>query len=228
MKYLIKLTGLLAALMGVFFLQSCDDSDSEPTYASLVTAVVPEGGKVSFKTDNKKTLHVGESNLGALDIKDGDRAIIRFSYLKETVEGYNYNIKLRGLSAILTKDIKDLTEDNKDEIGNDKLLLLKDNSSLVEGYFNAQIRFPLGEESAKVNLVVNKITPVDDDQYTVLELRLNNNGVTTSNNYGGGVVCFKLGDLDPVNTGKKGIKIRVNTINEDEVQEYTFDKSTED
>ncbi len=216
------------ALVGVFFLQSCDDSSSEPTYAALVTAVVPTEGATSFKTDDQKTLHVGETLLGALQLEDGDRAIIRFSYLKEEVQGYNYNIKLRGLSEILTKDIVDLTADNEDEIGNDKLLLLKDYCSLVKGYFNAQIQFPSGEEVPKVNLVVNKITPVDDADYTVLELRLNNNGVTTSTNYGSGVVCFKLGDLDPTITGKKGVKIRVNTINKDEVQEYTFDKSTDD
>ncbi len=227
MKYLIKWTSLVMAFMGVFMLQSCDNGDSEPTYVALVTAVVPQEGAISFKTDDQKTYHIGETLLGTLQMEDGDRAVIRFSYLKEAVQGYNYNIKLRGLNKILTKDVVDLTAENKDEIGNDKLLLLKDYSSLTKGYFNAQIQFPQGSTTPKVNLVVNKINVAEEGDYTVLELRLNNNGTTTSSSMSGGVVCFKLGDLDPTITGKKGLKILVNTINKEEVQEYTFDKATE-
>lgn len=235
MKTLKTTFTVLFALVATFVFQSCldgEDSDVADYVAIATTHVIP--GSTSgldtfyFQLDNQKTLTPVINKVKNFKAVEGQRVILQYDIESQATAGYDYGIELFNVTELLTKGIEVLTTENEEEIGNDPISISKDYSQLAVGYLNLQISFLSGNTTATVHLVENTITPVEDVDYTVLELRLSNPGSEYSSSNSSGLVCFKLGDYDPMLTGKKGIKVLVKTTAEGELKEYTFSYSYKD
>ena len=147
-----------------------------------------------------------------------------FNELEEPVNGYDLNIQVKGINPILTKDIVTMGEDDNDEekIGDDKInttymWINKDNKYLtIEFQY-----YGTHSEDKKhfLNLVINdkeETAPTADegnaeDEYINLEFRHNSEG-DDPQRLGEGYVSFKLDKIKDRMEGKKGLRIRVNTI----------------
>lgn len=231
MKTLRTTFTVLFAFVATFLFQSCftdDDADVADYIAVATTHVVPADNGVQgtyyFELDNAKTLTPVINNANSFSAVEGQRVILQYDIESSATAGYDYGIELFKITEILTKNIEILTADNEDEIGNDVVTISQDYSNMTSDHLNLQISYPAGSSSASIHLVENTITPAEDSDYTVLELRLNNpnSDSETSTQTLSGLVSFNMGDYNPTITGKLGLKVIAKITNEGELKEYTF------
>lgn len=234
MKKLKFIAFILVTTALVPFLQSCLDDDNDPTESLVISTINvpnPDSKDFYFTLDDGKKMFPGDSRgLGSYELTDGQRAFVIFNQLEDKVEGYDYNIQIRNIKNILTKDIVTLGEgENTDEkIGDDKInatymWITQDSKYLTIEfqYYGTHIE----DKKHFLNLVINKSAAeaVDnaDNDYLELEFRHNDEG-DSPNRLGEGYVSFKLENIKELAKGKKGLKIRVNTIY-NSVEYYTKD-----
>lgn len=198
------------------FLQSCLDDDEPSDSLVISTIKVPvEGGKeYYFNLDDGSKMYPGDTRyLTPFELIDGQRAFILFKELDEKIAGYDYNVEVKKVEPILTKDIINLTTENIEEIGDDRINAT--HMWIAQGYLTIEFQY-LGTHTKDkmhfLNLVINKtLTEKEDDEYIYLEFRHNAED-DTPDRPGEGYVSFKLKEIEPLLEGKKGLKIRVNTI----------------
>ena len=223
---------LLAALP---VLQSCNDSDTEGADSvALVTINNPGGlaGTFHFTADNGQTLYPSEMTdvFFGYNPDDGQRALIYYSLLDTKKEGYDYNIKLYALQAILTKEVEPMDPNDPADVekfGEDPIEVAKINTvydCLISGGYltlTYNIYATLQGETHKISLVRNTHdTDTEEPEYTMLELRHKAEASIEDAGKRSGVVSFKLGEYDPAVTNKKGILLRVKHLDESETEEY--------
>lgn len=229
----VKFITLSFILLLVPFLQSClDDSEPVDSFVISTVKVLDETNKdYYFLLDNGKKMFPGITKwVGGYEPKDGQRAFVLFQELEDKAAGYDYNIEVKRIENVLTKDVVDLTAENEKEIGDDAI-----NTTymwIAQGYLTIEFQY-FGTNSADkkhfLNLVVNKIKEKTEkdpsDNYIELEFRHNAKEDTPAQ-LGEGYVSFKLDKIADQMEGKKGLKIRVKTIYEG-VKEYTVDLKKE-
>jgi hypothetical protein len=224
MKY-FRFLPVVSAMLVACSLLSCssflNDDDPPTTSLAIATVKVVEGNDYYFGLDDGDTMYpVDKSSIPGYKVKDGQRALVYFSLTDQEVEGYDYTIRVLGIEDVLTKDVILLTEEVADSIGDDKINAVS--IRLSKEYLTIQFRL-LGTGNPNkphmLNLVQNLTTPEeaeadnvkdsDDGEYLNLEFRHNafdDAPMQLSENY----VSFKLNNA--LIDGKKGIKIRVNTL----------------
>ena len=224
-----KFIAFIFAIMTTMpILQSClddDDSSSDLLVISTINMISQDSKEFYFTLDNGKKMYPSNSQgWSNKDWVEGQRAFVIFNELEEPVNGYDLNIQVKGINPILTKDIVTMGEDDNDEekIGDDKInttymWINKDNKYLtIEFQY-----YGTHSEDKKhfLNLVINdkeETAPTADegnaeDEYINLEFRHNSEG-DTPQRLGEGYVSFKLDKIKDRMEGKKGLRIRVNTI----------------
>lgn len=217
----LLLAAVLLALLPA--LQSCDNNDGfsiGDIAGDWATVRVTGGDNYTLTADNWGTLFPAATSIPWYKPVDGQRVIAYFNPLGEDYSGADYAVKVEGIREILTKPVEDLTAANEAEFGNDPVLIFKNNLWIGGGYLNVIFRQNLpAMEKHRVSLVTNTtVTPVADD-YIHLEYRYNTYNDTT-NYWVNGAVSFNLNSLDL--TGKKGIKVKLNSTENGEV-EVVFD-----
>lgn len=209
---------LLAAIAALPFLHSCNDSDVEGADCMTLVTILNPGGIASgyyFQDDNGKTLNPAQFavSTGSYNPKDGQRAFIYYSMLDEKSTRYDYNIKLYGITEILTKEVESIDSSNEAEFGNDPIVLAKLNGDTYDclisgGYFTCSFLVQTaGGEQHKISLVRSGEDADDISGYTTLELRHKSSAVATGEETGSSMVSFKLNAYDPALNGGKGLKI---------------------
>ena len=228
MKKLKFITLTLAIIITLPMLQSClDDNDhqSRSLVISTINQISEDSKEFYFTLDNGKTMFPSNSQAwGGEKFENGQRAFVIFNELEQPVNGYDLNIQVRGINPILTKDIITMGEDDNDEekVGDDKInttymWINKDNKYLtIEFQY-----YGTHSEDKKhfLNLVINdkeETAPTADedsaeDEYINLEFRHNSEG-DYPQSLGEGYVSFKLDKIKDRMEGKKGLRIRVNTL----------------
>ena len=226
-----KLRMTLAASMLLFLtaivLQSCLDDwdDKYDTLFAVGTVKVIEGKDYYFSLDEGSKLYPSDTTyVHDYAVIDGQRAFIYFRELEEKLPGYEYNAQIKHIENILTKDIYSMPAEKADSIGDDNI-----NATdlwITGEYLNIKYQFYHSNNEDKkhmLNLVINETaeTPDPEDEYFTLEFRHNayNDEQRTP---GWGIVSFRLDKIAKQLTGKKGLKIIVNTIY-DGNQTYTID-----
>ena len=213
---------LLAAVAVLPVLQSCNDSDVEGADSmALVTILNPGGlsGTFYFKADNGQTLYPSQFAVptGGYNPEDGQRAFICCSLLEEKSQQYDYNIKLYGISEILTKDVEEMNESNEDEFGDEPIELVKLSGEdkfdclISAGYFTCSFQIKVtGSEKHKISLVrSDSADNTEGPDYTLLELRHKPDDMGSDTPVArSSMASFKLNSYDPAVTQKKGLKIR--------------------
>ena len=215
------------ALLIIPMLQSClnDDDENRGTRFTIGTIEVIGEKEYFFNLDDGDKMYPSDTTyIHNYTVENNQRVFIHFLPLEEDIPGYDYNVKLIQLENILTKDIIPLTEETADSIGNDRI---NATSLWITGnYLNIEHQFLHSNNPNKkhmLNLVINEMaeTPDPEDEYFTLELRLLFQ-YYEQRTPGWGIVSFRLDKIAKQLTGKKGLKIIVNTIY-DGKQTYTID-----
>jgi len=206
---------LLLVLAFTPVLQSClDDNDgySLGNYTvALATVKTDAGNSVYFVLDNGETLWPAASFVSYNGLENGTRIIGNFTFLSDAQNGFDHYVRLNDYSKVLTKNIINLTEANKDSIGDDPVRV----TDLWRSGNYINVEFDMNLPSAqkhRVNLVRNTMKEYPDDGYTYYEFRYNDmNDITDY--IGHSLVSFWLGDLELMNMTPdfKGWKIRINS-----------------
>lgn len=191
--------------------QSCLDDDDD-YYLAIATFRLTDDKTPYFVLDEGEKMHPNNGAFSSLE--DGQRVSVSFDILDEKVNGYDYNIHVRGLEKILTKNLFVMDEETVDSIGDDKIDIIPGNIWFGDGYLNIYFQFRGTSNPQKlhmVNLVRNTIEGAneeEEDGYISLEFRHNAYDDYESEMLYG-IAAFKgpFAEKD-----MKGVKIRYNSI----------------
>jgi len=213
---------LLAAIAALPLLHSCNDSDVEGADSRALVTILNPGGIASnyyFKADNGQTFYPSQFavSTGNYNPEDGQRAFIYYSVLDEKSQRYDYNIKLYGISEILTKDVEEMDASNEEEFGDDPIALVVLGGDagydclISAGHFTCSFSIMgVGSETHKISLVRSaSADDTEDTGYTLLELRHKSDDMGSDTpTVKSSMASFRLGAYDPAVTQKRGLKIR--------------------
>ena len=107
--------------------QSCLDDDNSPSDLLVISTInmISQDSKDFYFTldDGKKMYPSNGQGWNGADFADGQRAFVMFNELEEPVGGYDYNVQVKQIKEILTKDIvtMDDEENTEEKIGDDKI-----------------------------------------------------------------------------------------------------------
>lgn len=209
-------------------MQSCLDDDDKSTETLVISTIMmpdPKGTEFYFGLDDGKKMYPRDiKSIGDYKPIDGQRAFVIFNHFEEKVPGYDYNIQVRRIVDILTKDIVTLGEgeNTEENLGNDKINITYMWITNDLKYLTIEFQYYGTHNSEKkhfLNLAIKDLevvpTKVEDNEYITLEFRHNKKD-DSPEQLGEGYVSFKLDQIEPQIQGKKGLKIRVNTLYEGE------------
>lgn len=161
---------------------------------------------------------------GGEKFENGQRAFVIFNELEQPVNGYDYNIQVRDITKVLTKEIvtMDDEENTEEKIGDDKINATYMWISKDKKYLTIEFQYYGTHSEDKkhfLNLVINNKEADSaaenedntDDEYINLEFR-HNSERDSPDHLGEGYVSFKLDKIEEQIEGKKGLNIRVRTL----------------
>ena len=112
------------------------------------------------------------------EIKEGDRVLVNFTVLYDKLDDKGkivaYYVKVNSAKKILKKGILEITEENKDSIGNDPIIVKE--CWIANDLLNFQLKYWGRNEIHFINLVKQPGVLNAAGQPFELELRHNNNG----------------------------------------------------
>lgn len=148
------------------------------------------------------------------EIEVGDRMMVNFTILDDETndagEIVAYYVRINSVKEVLTKDILDITEANKDSIGNDAIIVKE--CWMANDLLNFQLKYYGGSETHFINLVKQPGDLTAEDQPFELELRHNNNGDSEDILYNA-FVSFRLDSLQVA--GLDSVRFKVTSTDYD-------------
>ena len=219
---------IFAIMTTTLILQSCLDDNDGPAdllVISTINKISQDSKDFYFTLDNGEKMYPNNGQeWNSAEFAEGQRAFVIFNELETPVNGYDYNVQVKQINEILTKDIVEMDDDENTEekIGDDKINTTDMRINKDNKYLTIEYQY-YGTHSADkkhfLNLVINdkeETAPTADegnaeDEYINLEFRHNSEG-DDPQRLGEGYVSFKLDKIKDRMEGKKGLRIRVNTI----------------
>ena len=114
---------------------------------------------------------------GQHKVKAGDRLMLNFTILDDKLNNAGevtaYYVKVNSAKKVLTKGVLDITEANKDSIGNDPIIV--QDTWMANGLLNFQLKYYGRNETHFINLVKQPGELTAEGQPFQLELRHNKN-----------------------------------------------------
>lgn len=200
---------LILTLISAPFLQSCLDDNDVVYYLAIATIRTTEGNDRYFTLDDGEKMHSQQTTFGTLE--DGQRVYVYFDMLDEKVDGYEYNITVKGIEKILTKERFVMDEETVDSIGDDKINITQ--IWFGDGYLNIKFQFRGTRNPEKlhmVNLVQNTIKEANEEEEGYISLEFRHNAYSDRRTEVlNGIVSFK-GPFTAEDM--KGLKVRYNSI----------------
>ena len=203
---------------------SCQEDDA-PQDSLVISTInnLAEENEFYFTLDNGETMFPGEITAASKRYEDGQRAFVMCNKLEEKADGYDYNVRVKQIQEIPTKDIITIGdgENTEENVGNDPINITYMWITYDRKYLTIEYQY-YGTQNLdrqhSLNLAINPIEPEprsgeDADEYIHLEFRHNNEG-DQSDQLEEGYVSFKLDNIKKQMGGKKGLHIRTNTIYE--------------
>lgn len=245
-----KFTFILLAMVATLpFLNSCNsDAPDNWTHGEFVTVRVSMGTNVYFERDNGETIYPERIDRlpGKYDgtTKNNCRAVIYYSLIEkpatDTDLPYDFYADIFAIGDLATSDIKTVesAESADSQFGALPVEvygyedLNETNSPYIINIIGEYLQFTPAVKvkefkNSKISLVENKFAtiPAEADGYTYLELRhANADGVDKSQVYKGTLSAFRLGNLNPKDSGSKGFYIKF--TNMEEVSKHVIVKYT--
>ena len=218
---------IFAIMTTTLILQSCLDDNDGPAdllVISTINKISQDSKYFYFTLDNGKKMYPNNGQeWNSAEFAEGQRAFVIFNELETPVNGYDYNVLVKQINEILTKDIVEMDDDENTEekIGDDKINTTDMRINKDNKYLTIEFQY-YGTHSADkkhfLNLVIPKAeaAPTTEDgsgkdEYINLEFRHNSEG-DYPQTLGEGYVSFKLDKIKDRMEGKKGLRIRVNTL----------------
>ncbi len=140
------------------------------------------------------------------------RVWVSYTILDDTNGEFDFYVRVNNVSEILTKDIIELTESNKDSIGNDPINI--ENLWFTDNYLTIQFLYGGGGAVHFVNLVKNVDSLYTDDGKPILEFRHNRN-YDIYNNALRGWSSFNLKSLETQEADSVVFVLKAKSIKED-------------
>ena len=218
---------IFAIMTTTLILQSCLDDNDGPDdllVISTINKISQDSKDFYFTLDNGKKMYPNNGQeWNSAEFAEGQRAFVIFNELETPVNGYDYNVQVKQINEILTKDIVEMDDDENTEekIGDDKINTTDMRINKDNKYLTIEFQY-YGTHSADkkhfLNLAIPKAeaAPTTEDgsgkdEYINLEFRHNSEG-DYPQTLGEGYVSFKLDKIKDRMEGKKGLRIRVNTL----------------
>ena len=209
---------IIAVMTTMPILQSClddDDSSSDSLVISTINLISPDSKDFYFTLDDGKTMFPSNGNGWISDKnKDGQRAFVIFKELEEPVKGYDYNIQVREIKEILTKEIVTMGEgeNTEEKIGDDKI-----NSTYMW----------ITQDKKYLTIEFQYYGTHSEDKKHFLNLVINNKDADpAADDVNAEYISFKLDKIQDQMKGKKGLRIRVKTLyNGEKFYEVKFPSS---
>lgn len=229
MKKFKTIAFIFVCITTIPILQSCLNDDNSPSdllVISTINKIDKDSKDFYFTLDDGKKMYPSNGQIwGKADFKDGERAFVMFNELTEPVDGYDYNVRVKQIKAILTKDIitMDNEENTEEKIGDDKINATYMWINEDKKYLTIEFQYYGSHSENKkhfLNLVINHPKPAaptadeksrEDDEYINLEFR-HNGEEDYPQSLDEGYVSFKLDKIKDRIENKKGVRIRVNTL----------------
>lgn len=221
LKLFLMATGVLFTSLTF---QSClDDDDNHYGYVipnALVTVKPVTDNSFFLQLDDKTTLL--PTNLTSSPYGDKEvRALVNYSEVNESAEGYSKAVHVNWIDSILTKQIApDLGVDNDSVYGTDPVEIVNDWVTIAEdGYLTLRFRTRWGGSGKAhfVNLLVSK----DPAKPYEVEFRHNAYGDV----YGreaDGLVAFSLDSLPDTNGETVKLKLKWKSFSGDKSTEFDY------
>jgi hypothetical protein len=209
-KFKTSFLFLILTLISVPFFQSCLD-DNDNYYLAIATFRTTESNDHYFTLNDGEKMHPQQTSFGKLE--NGQRVYVYFDILDEKIDGYKYNIDVKGIEKILTKELFVMNEESVDSIGDDKINIT--GIWFGDDYLNINFQFLGTRNPTKlhmVNLVRNDIKEANEEEEGYINLEFRHNAF---DDYQAvvlnGIVSFK-GPF--TKEGMKGLKVRYNSLHD--------------
>ena len=219
---------IFAIMTTTLILQSCLDDNDGPAdllVISTINKISQDSKDFYFTLDNGKKMYPNNGQAwNSAEFAEGQRAFVIFNELETPVNGYDYNIQVRDITKVLTKEIvtMDDEENTEEKIGDDKINATYMWISKDKKYLTIEFQYYGTHSEDKkhfLNLVINNKEADSaaenedntDDEYINLEFR-HNSERDSPDHLGEGYVSFKLDKIEEQIEGKKGLNIRVRTL----------------
>jgi len=219
---------IFAIMTTTLILQSCLDDNDGPAdllVISTINKISQDSKDFYFTLDNGEKMYPNNGQeWNSAEFAEGQRAFVIFNELETPVNGYDYNIQVRDITKVLTKEIvtMDDEENTEEKIGDDKINATYMWISKDKKYLTIEFQYYGTHSEDKkhfLNLVINNKEADSaaenedntDDEYINLEFR-HNSERDSPDHLGEGYVSFKLDKIEEQIEGKKGLNIRVRTL----------------
>lgn len=224
MKRLKRLGLSVGIILASLTFHSCLDDDGyslDKFWIGVATIESESSGAHYFRLDDSSTLWpVNVDYYTGHNLQDGQRALLNYTILSDSLSGYSHYVKVNGVEAILTKNIaEDMGEKNDSFYGTDPVAV-KD-IWIGGGYLNIWFGANFG---GQVKHFVNAL-PVEDGEYA-LEFRhnaYNDPAVAAATS----LVCFDLSSLPDTNGETVELTVKVKTFEGEKIFEFDYNSSKE-
>ena len=216
-KVFVIITGLiLTPLVFNSCLSDDDDYSLGKFWISIATVEPLDNNTYSLILDDGTKLWPAATNYPGYDPKNDQRALVNYTILSDSIQGYDHFIKVNSIQNILTKPIATLTAENDSVYGNDPVKII--DMWVGGGYLNVQFGFNYGGSKAHFINLVQDTTQTSTPK--VLEFRHNayNDQPVAGKE---GLVAFNLSKLVEAGKDSVNFKVKVKTFD----GEKTYDMS---
>lgn len=198
-----------------------DDTETITVYSTIGNLEKAENGDYFINADSGRKLLLANRPSEVEEVaEEGDRLYAEFTFMDFIPKDYDRWISLHYVYKILVKDPVLLTDENRQEIGDDAISV----SEIwdTDGYLNFRFQFYSGgDKTHYLNLVTVGESGQIVNGYLYVEFRHNANDDTELYPYNG-IVSFRTDGIKADNPSLKGLFVRVKTYSSGE-QFYKID-----
>ncbi len=213
---------ILSIIVLLSTLISCNKKDGYSLgdfIVDIATVKVEGGNTYSIQLDNGKKLWPAASDI-RYNPNDNQRIFINYTLLSGKYGEYDHMIKVNDIWNILTKEIVELTDDNKDEIGNDPIKI--NYIWVANDFLNIDFFFNYGGVKPHfINLVKTDANSDANEGDIELEFRHNSYG-STSTRLSEGLVSFDLRSLKQDDADSVNLTVKVKDWDEKKTYNLTY------
>lgn len=202
---------LVLAALGATLFSSCMDSDSGPIQQRSFVTVHQRSiaDDYYFETDTRKTIYPSDkSRIAGYEAKEGQRALIAFGLLDETIAHYDYNALMYGIVDIYTGQAGSISsKEELDEIPDDPIKVT--GTLLCGDWMTLEVAYAAtNSKKHQFHLFINDADPKNTERdYLDMELRHDKAG-DSNNIYYGDYISFNLQAIRSRLQDKKGVMLR--------------------
>jgi hypothetical protein len=215
-------------LLIVFAFVACDKDNDAPRYISVGSIEKTGNASTDFivNLDNGKVLtpiQIFDNN----NVADGDRVTVDYDIIEK--KGTNdYDVNIYDIDDILTKGVLQLTEQNKDSIGNDPIHACDDDIWISDKHLNIVFDYFGYSKTHFINLVRPIGDTHNNDGRLILEFKHNANADYPSRLLRG-IVSFELENLREADETSVDFVVKVTDYGDVKFEwegSYTFESTT--